>query len=186
LLLTPVDYLMERLQDPAMSEKERTSLARTLLPYVAFEMQRYGRLLTPSERQGRAARPTDGAAHALLVQAYAEACLAEVARRRRLREQAATPQLPTPAPAPAGVPGELRPLLAKIERQVGDVAVELGRGVSTVKKLERAFGDQGERRASDSELLELLVRKVTGLERRLEVIEPTKAPRPSRRRPLGE
>jgi len=55
----------------------------------------------------------------------------------------------------------------------------------TLRKLERELGAQGARHAADSETLGGLLRRITRLERQLQVIEPTPVPRISRRRPLG-
>jgi hypothetical protein len=88
-------------------------------------------------------------------------------RRRQVRVRARRPST-------AVVLAELRALM---RHEFGNLVVRL-------RRIERAIGVQGERRTSDSETLNRLLHKLTAVERQLGLIEPPKASRVSRRRPL--
>jgi hypothetical protein len=61
---------------------------------------------------------------------------------------------------------------------------ELGNVAMSLRKIERHADDQAARRASDSEVLHGLLRRVTSIERSLALTELSRPPRVNRRRPL--
>jgi hypothetical protein len=79
--------------------------------------------------------------------------------------------------------GEIGDLLRRLVRQTdGERHGEITRAL---RHIERELTRQGQRRNGDSETLTGLLRRVTAIERKLELIDPATPPRPTRRRPLG-
>jgi len=93
---------------------------------------------------------------------------------RRMEAPRRRVPLRPPRPSTAALLSELRALMR----------AEFGSVVLSLRRIERHAGDQAGRRADDSEILANLLRRMTGIERTLALIEQPSAPRVSRRRPL--